>query len=356
VPIQVTNPDGQSGQLNTFTYVDPTPAAPQISGLSPVSGPDTGGTVITINGAGFQQGVTVSFGGTAALATWISSSLITAVTPPHAAGQVTVKVTNPDTQSATATFTYTATEGGGDGSNSCSQEYIVCETFDGASFSRAWDWNITTYVKPGVGLNGSKALEVEVPQDVPDTIFPRLFFDDQGINWVYARFWLRTSSNYVFYPNNGAGAQKLAYLEANAAVGGSVYWRVMLRLQQRNDQGDGLGYISVDYNTHRDFIDCPVLAQCKIGRNQWYEIEFAVLPNQRKGVANGAIKVWINGLLVIDQAGLDFKKIPADDQDGVGFSSFWVSAYYGGPTMPHPTQWLWYDNIAVSRQRIGSNR
>ncbi len=349
VPIQVTNPDGQSGQLNTFTYVEPQPLAPQISGITPTSGPTAGGTDITINGANFQSGATVTFDGTAAATNFINSSQLIARTPPHAAGAVTLEVRNPDGQSARTTFNYVETTS----SIQCPQQNLACETFDAANFSTQWDWNLTPYVKNGVGVNGSRALEVEIPQDVPDTIFPRLFFPEQGINWVYARFQVRASSNYVFYPNNGAGAQKLAYLEANSATGGPNYWRVMLRLQQRDDQGDGLGYVSVDYNTHTDFISCPIAAQCRIERNRWYTIEFAVLPNQRKGVANGAIKVWINGVLVIDQEGLDFKKVAQNDQDGVGFQSFWVSAYYGGPTMPHPTMWLWYDNIAVARQYIG---
>lgn len=352
VPIQVTNPDGQSGQLNTFTYVESRPPAPQISGITPTSGPTAGGTDVTISGANFQSGATVTFDGTAAATNFISSSRLIARTPLHAAGAVNLEVRNPDGQSARTTFNYVETTS----STQCPQQNLACDTFDGAQFAPQWDWNLTPYVKNGVGVDGSRALEVEIPQDIPDTIFPRMFFPDQGINWVYARFNLRTSSNYVFYPNNGAGAQKLAYLEANAAVGGSVYWRVMLRLQQRDDQGDGLGYLSVDYNTHTNFIDCPVPAQCKIERDRWYEIEFAVLPNQRKGVANGAFKMWINGMLVIDQAGLDFKQSPADPQDGVGFSSFWVSAYYGGPTKPHPTMWLWYDNIAVARQYIGPSQ
>jgi hypothetical protein len=352
VPIQVTNPDGQSGQLNTFTYVEPVPAAPQVSGISPTSGPTTGGTDVTIQGANFQSGATVTFDGTAAATDFVSSSQLIARTPPHAAGTVSLEVRNPDGQFARTTFTYVETTS----SAPCPQQNLACETFDGAQFTPQWDWNITSFVKPHVGVGGSKALEVEIPQDSPDTIFPRLFFPDQGINWVYARFYVRTSSNYVFYPNNGAGAQKLAYLEANAATGGSSYWRVMLRLQRRNDQGDDLGYLSVDLNTHSEFISCPIPAQCRIERDRWYAIEFAVLPNQRKGVANGALKVWVNGLQVIDASGLDFKKIPTNDQDGVGLSSFWVSAYYGGPTRPHPTMWLWYDNIAVARSYIGPVR
>lgn len=92
------------------TCVFAAPAAPTISVLSPVSGPTTGGTSVTITGTGFQSGATVTFGGTAATSvTFNSATQLTAVTPTRSAGLVNVVVTNLDTQSATATnaFTYT---------------------------------------------------------------------------------------------------------------------------------------------------------------------------------------------------------------------------------------------------------
>jgi hypothetical protein len=57
----------------------------------------------------FASGATVTFGGTPATGVSVASSTsMTAVTPAHSAGSVTVTVTNPDSQSAslTAGFTY----------------------------------------------------------------------------------------------------------------------------------------------------------------------------------------------------------------------------------------------------------
>jgi acid phosphatase len=59
---------------------------------------------VTLSGSNFVSGATVSFGGTAASNVSVTSSTtITATTPAHAAGAVTVTVTNPDGQSATLT-------------------------------------------------------------------------------------------------------------------------------------------------------------------------------------------------------------------------------------------------------------
>jgi hypothetical protein len=106
VDVSVTNPDTQSGTLsNAYTYIDP---APTVTSVAPTSGPDTGGTVVTITGTNFVLGATVTFGGTAVTdMIFVSSTQIDVTTPAHAAGAVDVTVTNPDTQSGTLSNGYT---------------------------------------------------------------------------------------------------------------------------------------------------------------------------------------------------------------------------------------------------------
>jgi hypothetical protein len=109
--VVVTNSDGQSGTLtNGFTYNTPPPVpAPTVSSVSPNSGSTQGGTNVTIAGTGFLAGAVVQFDGVNATnVTVVSSTSITATTPPHAVGAVNVVVTNTDGQSGTLTngFTY----------------------------------------------------------------------------------------------------------------------------------------------------------------------------------------------------------------------------------------------------------
>ncbi len=105
--VVVTNPDAQSGSLpNAFTYIAP---APTVTSVAPTSGPVAGGTPITITGTNFAAGAAVTLGGAAATGvTVVTSTTITATTPAHAAGAVTVTVTNADTQSGSRPngFTY----------------------------------------------------------------------------------------------------------------------------------------------------------------------------------------------------------------------------------------------------------
>ncbi len=105
--VVVTNSDAQSSTLsNAYSYV--LSPAPAVTSITPNAGATNGGTPLTITGANFQSGATVSFGGTAATGINVNSSTsISATAPTHAAGTVNVVVTNPDGQSGTLPNGYT---------------------------------------------------------------------------------------------------------------------------------------------------------------------------------------------------------------------------------------------------------
>jgi hypothetical protein len=114
VDVRVTNPDSQGATLaGGFAYGTPPPA---IIRISPSGGTTAGGTLVTITGTGFQPGVPgtrVTFGGVAGTGVNVlSATQIQAVTPAHATAAVDVRVTNPDSQSATRTGGFTYTTGG----------------------------------------------------------------------------------------------------------------------------------------------------------------------------------------------------------------------------------------------------
>ncbi|HOU54567.1 MAG TPA: IPT/TIG domain-containing protein [Myxococcota bacterium] len=86
---------------------EPPQSRPTITEVTPPQGPLAGGTLVTLTGTDFREGCTVTFGGVAATTvTWASATEVTAVTPPHAAGSVEVRLANPDGGAATGTFTY----------------------------------------------------------------------------------------------------------------------------------------------------------------------------------------------------------------------------------------------------------
>lgn len=104
VTVTVTNTDNQSGTLATGFTFDP---APTLSSISPLLGPSSGGTTLTLTGANFVAGAAVSIGGAACTVTAESSTSITCTTGAGTAGAQVVTITNPDGQSDTyASLTY----------------------------------------------------------------------------------------------------------------------------------------------------------------------------------------------------------------------------------------------------------
>ncbi len=103
VDVTVTTTFGGTSATNPadlFTYV--APPAPTVTGVSPSSGPTTGGTTVTIAGTGLTGASAVKFGGTAATTYSVGSdSSISATSPPGTLGPIDVTVTTPGGQSAT---------------------------------------------------------------------------------------------------------------------------------------------------------------------------------------------------------------------------------------------------------------
>ncbi|MGN2637680.1 IPT/TIG domain-containing protein [Nocardia takedensis] len=100
VPITVTAPGGVSGAV-PFVYV----VVPTVTAVAPASGPEAGGTTVTITGTDFTGPLTVRFGGTATSFTIDSDTQITAVAPPGT-GSAQVTVTGTGGAGAGVAYTY----------------------------------------------------------------------------------------------------------------------------------------------------------------------------------------------------------------------------------------------------------
>jgi hypothetical protein len=86
--------NAQSGYSNEVRVV--VMSTPVISSVSPSSGPAEGGTLVTISGADFQAGASVSFGTFQAAITSRNATSLTAIVPAGVVGPVRVTVTNTD--------------------------------------------------------------------------------------------------------------------------------------------------------------------------------------------------------------------------------------------------------------------
>ena len=93
----------KAGYITVFAH-------PNVTAISPTSGPTAGGTRVIVTGNGFTGATAVRFGTTAGTHLTVNSSTrITITSPAHAAGPVNVMVTTPGGTSAVSTadrFTY----------------------------------------------------------------------------------------------------------------------------------------------------------------------------------------------------------------------------------------------------------
>ncbi len=80
--------------------------APTVTSIAPGTGSSAGGQSVTVHGTGFRGSAALYLGGVRASVTAISSTDMTATTPPHPAGTVNVTVTNADGQSGTLAGAY----------------------------------------------------------------------------------------------------------------------------------------------------------------------------------------------------------------------------------------------------------
>ncbi|WP_456791499.1 IPT/TIG domain-containing protein [Bradyrhizobium sp. USDA 4506] len=102
VDVTVTTPGGTVSP-GRFTYV----GAPTVTSLSPTSGPEAGGTVVTISGSNLANASAVTFGASAARITANSATSLT-VTSPAGTGVVDVTVTTPGGTVSPGRFSYVA--------------------------------------------------------------------------------------------------------------------------------------------------------------------------------------------------------------------------------------------------------
>jgi hypothetical protein len=107
VDVVITTPNGTATGTGAYTYG----SVPTFASITPRIGLTIGGTPVTITGTNLAGATSVTFGGTAATGvTAVSDTSITANTPFHAAGLVTVVVTTPNgTATGTNAYNYTTT-------------------------------------------------------------------------------------------------------------------------------------------------------------------------------------------------------------------------------------------------------
>ena len=210
-----------TGPTWSFTTAGTAGSPPTVSAISANTGSTAGGTSVTISGTNFATGATVNMGGAPATNVNVASTTtITAVTPAHAAGTVSVIVTNPDGQSATLAnaFTYTAPSpppppGQGD---------VVL--YASESNVRVGNWNVVADSTAAGGARmsnpdaGAPKLADALPN--PTSYFEMTFQAQAGTPY---RLWIRGKAQADYWGNDSIFAQFSDSLDSS---GGAAVFRI----------------------------------------------------------------------------------------------------------------------------------
>jgi hypothetical protein len=87
----------------------------------------------------------------------------------------------------------------------------------------------------------------------------------------------------------------------------------------------------------------------KLNPGEWYCIEGEVALNHA-GVADGALRAWVDGTPAFDVAGIQFRR---PDEPDIRIESFWFNVYYGGKPRAERSMGMTIDEVVVDSSRIG---
>ena len=249
------------------------------------------------------------------------------------------------------------------------RDYNVADSLNKGGF-RGGDTCAQGCTLPYPGYDNSRAVAIKLPKDQPDGIYPRNSFNRMvdANDTLYARWRAYWSPNFHFNYQNTKHFYLLSNARTNNGGGGNYRVAFQLRPATRSDHpSSAVPYVQL-YKTQvevaagswqsqtgendiRYFPNQAGTGEFRIRGGQWYEFEMRVTPNPRGSRFGGRIQFWIDGELMADYSdNVSIRKAnEMDILDGV-----WLSSYFGGGGQStHPEQYVVYDDIIVSKERIG---
>ena len=198
-----------------FQYIAP----PNISSISPPSGPIAGGTVVTMTGTNLSSPTSVTFGSVTATVNTATPTSITVTTPAGSAGAVAVAVTTAGGTSTTASgFTYIAVPSGGGGGGGGGGSSSSSDSPSGGSSAAPDEISVTQPVDSSNQVSGPGEFSVVDAAGSPVALrsagLVPTGFSIQGSDWGVTGNGALNSTNQDLTPGNtitisGEGLQRL---------------------------------------------------------------------------------------------------------------------------------------------------
>ena len=204
----------ETDEAGLYTRSITASAYPNITSISPSSGPDTGGTTVHLYGSGFANSCptgddedcpsmtpTVIFGGNDGTTayevegTYVSSTHISCVSPPHEEGLVSLKVRNRDTRESFAgigfTYDFSCKTPSGMSNNTAADIDVCADSGVSVAWTDPSGWGDKTGTRTFDVLRNGSAISTGLSSSTHS------YTDNSGVNG--------TSYTYSVRANNGCG-------------------------------------------------------------------------------------------------------------------------------------------------------
>lgn len=173
---------------------------------------------------------------------------------------------------------------------------------------------------------------------------------------LYFRYFLRLDPDWA--PELGGKLPGFSGIYGKSGLGGHPSlpddpgWsaRLMFSPTQDGDSRTPLGYYVYHLGQEQKYGDGLQWNEAgKLNPGEWYCLEGEVELNT-PGLADGALRAWVDGTPAFDDAGLEFRR-PQEPE--IRIDSFWFNVFYGGKGVPERDLGLTIDEVVVDTKRIG---
>jgi hypothetical protein len=240
-------------------------------------------------------------------------------------------------------------------------DVLLVESFESDSWLKTWQEISHPERKeietdPGIALVGRRCLRLPVTPEGKETAAGWMHYWWEGSQEVYLRYYFRLSKGGDWRNNKllqlhghpagerygpGAGKKPTGFdtISSGTGVGGDQgppWTRVMLYTYWPHQQGPWGDNVLPNRGV-----------EPKINEEEWTCYEVMVKLND-VGRENGEQRLWINGRLVVEQTGMEWRKT-----DKLVINNIMLSTYTSEPPRPGTRRTVWIDGVVLARRYIG---
>ncbi len=232
-----------------------------------------------------------------------------------------------------------------------SQGVLVSEAFESTDFAaRGWYDLRNPQLTTSEVATGNSALEMRFAQSaqtVNGTV-GRHLFDETEV--VVLSFWVKYSANWVGSQISSHPHEFYLLTNMDGAYVGPAGAVLEVLVEQNHNQADGMVPLVGIRGRRMWGAEIFTDAAGPRSKNSWHFIEVEIRMNSAVGAADGVVRYWMDGDLLIDESDVVIRANAGEE--GMRFNQLLIAPYIGVGSPVEQTMWL--DDLTIATARSGS--